>query len=222
MDKENIFVFGASEHARYTIDIIEQEGRYSIVGVIDSSLKIGDSIDDYKVIGSVSNLIELAKSHNVYKGIVAIGDNFTRYIVVQQILKEIEHFHFVSIVHPNAVLGKNVKIGQGSLIMAGAIITNDVVIGDHCFIATKASFAHDSVLGDFSSLNPGVTTGGNVNIGKCTAIAIGTNIIHGITIGDHTVVGSSSLVLKDIGDNVLSFGIPAKVIRSRAKEDKYL
>ena len=120
------------------------------------------------------------------------------------------------------ILGKNVSVGDGSVLMAGVIVNNDAIIGEHCFLATKASLDHDSVMSDFSSLSPGVTTGGNVSIGYCTAIGIGANILHGKTIGDHTVVGSGALVLENLGDQCVAFGVPAKVIRKREPGERYL
>jgi sugar O-acyltransferase (sialic acid O-acetyltransferase NeuD family) len=222
MKKENILVFGASEHARYTIDIIEKEGKYNIVGIIDSGLKNNVDFASYKVLGKVKELASITKSIHVNKGIVAIGDNFTRCKVVKEISNIVDSFSFISAIHPSVIFDKNVKIGAGTLIKAGVIIGNDVTIGSHCFLATKASLAHDSILGNFSSLSPGVTTGGNLKIGKCTIIGLGTNIIQGITIGSNTVIGAGSLVLKDVTNNVVAFGVPAKVIRKRKNEDKYL
>lgn len=75
---------------------------------------------------------------------------------------------------------------------------------------------------DFSSLAPNATTGGNVKIGKFSAISLGANIIHGIKIEEQTVVGTGSVVLKDIPKFSIVYGIPAKIIRRREDGDKYL
>ena len=49
-----------------------------------------------------------------------------------------------------------------------------------------------------------------------------TNIIQNVKIGKHCVVGASSLVLKDIEDHSLCYGVPAKTIRKRESGEKYL
>lgn len=222
MEKEKIVVFGASDHTRYTIDIIEQAGLYEIVGILDFALEKGSAYGGYEILGRDEDLPELMASLGFNKGIIAIGENYIRYKVVSKVSRLSSGFSFVSAIHPSAIMGKNVEIGAGTMIMAGVIINNDTVIGQHCFLATKASIDHDSSLGDYSSLSPGVTTGGSVKIGYCTAIGLGANILHGKTIGDHSVVGSGALVVKNIGDNVVAYGAPAREIRRREIGEKYL
>ena len=90
--------------------------------------------------------------------------------------------------------------------MAGVILNNDTVIGNHCYIGTNASLDHDGKVGDFSNVMPGVTTGGNINMGFCSTIGLGAKVIHGRTIGDHTVIGAGSLVLKILGTNLSLLG----------------
>jgi acetyltransferase-like isoleucine patch superfamily enzyme len=75
---------------------------------------------------------------------------------------------------------------------------------------------------DFSSLAPGVTTGGVVQIGAYSAISLGANIIHGKNIGAHTIIGAGALVRENILDHCVAYGVPARVIRKRAEGEKYL
>lgn len=222
MEKERILLFGASEHTRYTIDIVEQEGKYEIAGILDFKLEKGVIYAGYEILGKDEELPHIMAKYRVSKGIVVIGDNFKRKMVVDKILKLVNDFSFVSAIHPSVIIGKNVTIGEGSVFMAAVIINNDSTIGKHSFIATKASIDHDSTLGDYSSVSAGVTSGGHVNIGCCTAIALGVNIIHGRTIGNNTVIGAGALVVKDIGDNIVAYGVPAREIRKRENGEKYL
>ena len=222
MKPEKILIFGASEHTWYTIDIIEQEGKYEIPDIIDYTLKKAVFYAEYEILGKDEDLPTIMASYNVNKGIVAIGDNFTRKKVVNKIKNFVSDFSFVSAIHPSVIIGKNVKTWHGSVFMASVVINNDSSIGEHCFIATKASIDHDSSIGDHSSVSAGVTSGGQVTIGSCTAIALGANIIHGVTIGDHTVVGAGALVINNIGDNIIAYGIPAKEVRKRKDGERYL
>jgi acetyltransferase-like isoleucine patch superfamily enzyme len=75
---------------------------------------------------------------------------------------------------------------------------------------------------DFSSLAPHATTGGSCRIGSYSAISIGAVLIHGVHIGNNTVVGAGSLVLKPLDSFIVAYGSPAKVIRKRKAGDKYL
>jgi acetyltransferase-like isoleucine patch superfamily enzyme len=106
--------------------------------------------------------------------------------------------------------------------MAGAVVNPCCNIGRFCIVNTNASIDHDSIMEDFSSLAPGVATGGNCRIGIFSAVSIGAILRHGVTIGDHSVVGSASTVLRDVEAFSVAYGTPAKKIRDRQQGDKYL
>lgn len=219
---KKIIIIGASGHAKVIIDIIELEGKYEIFGLVDSFKEIDSKIFNYSVIGTEKDIPKLINEHNVYGGIIAIGDNFTRMSMFQEISSYNINFKFIKAIHPSAIIGKDVKIGDGSCIMAGVVLNSDAKIGKQCIVNTKSSIGHEVKVKDFSSISPGVTIGGLTEISKCSAISIGATILEGIKIGKHTVVGASSMVNKDIGDNKLVYGIPAKEISNRNSNDKYL
>lgn len=221
-EKEKVLIFGASEHARCVIDIIEQVDQYQIIGIVDLLKEKGSLCETYKVLGDVDDLPGIIEKYDVHRGVIAIGDNYLRSVNASIIRKHSNSFEFVSAIHPSAIIGKKVTIGNGTVLMAGVIINNDSIIGENCYLSTKVSVGHDSVLGDFSSLGPGVTTGGRTVVGYCSTVGIGANIINGRSIGDHSVVGSGSLLTKDIGDFVVAYGVPAKFVRTRKIDDGYL
>lgn len=218
----NIVIFGTSGQAKVILDILEKSSKYSIAGCIDDFKEKNSSFLDYKILGKTEDIPYLIKQNNLIGGIIAIGDNWVRKNVAEKIMSLDPSFNFINALHPQAQIGKNIQLGRGIAIMAGAIINPDSTIYDHCIVNTNSSLDHDSIMEEFSSLAPGVTTGGNVKIGKYSAISLGANIIHGITIGDHVVVGAGSLVLEDIPDSVVAYGSPAKIIREREKGEKYL
>lgn len=220
--KEKILVFGASDYTRYTIDVLEKQNEYEIIGILDYNNRKDDIFCGYQILGNDNDLPEIYKNTGIKKGIVTIGDNYRRKEVVERILGYIPDFTFVSAIHPSIILGNNARIGKGCAVMAGVILNNDTIVGDHCYIGTNSSLDHDGIVGDFSNVMPGVTTGGNVSIGFCSTLALGSKVIHGRTIGDHTVIGAGSLVVKDFGNNILAFGVPAKKIRDRKIGEKYL
>ena len=219
---KNILIIGASGHAKVIIDIVEKQHVFNIVGLIDTYKKKGTKLDDYKILGSEDDLPKIISTYNVFGGIIAIGDNFSRMKIFEKIAKRIPDFQFVTAIHPKAVISKKVMIGDGSVIMAGAIVNNNSAIGRHAILNTKCSIDHDCLVNDFSSIAPGATLGGGVQIGIGSAISLGANVIENIRIGQHTVVGAGALVLKSIGDYEIVYGVPAKTIRQRKASDKYL
>lgn len=221
-NKKNIIIIGASGHAKVIIDIIEQINKFNIVGLIDSFKPIDFKIFKYKVIGREEDIPKLALKYNFNKGIIAIGDNWTRKKMYHKIKNIYPEFDYISAIHPKAIIGKHVTIGKGTVIMAGVIVNSDSKIGRFCILNTKASLGHDGNLKKFASLAPNSTVGGNVKIGTCTAICIGTNILQNIIIGKYTIIGAASLVNRNIPDYKMAYGSPAKAIKSIDKGERYL
>lgn len=137
--KQGIFVFDASGHAKVLIDILERQGMYEIICLMDDNLALkGTEVLGYPVIGGKNDLLNLKEKFGL--GIVAIGDNQTRGDITAWL---IEHgFSLVSAVHPSASLARGVKIDTGTVIMAGCVINPDVRITTNC-INTNASIDHD-------------------------------------------------------------------------------
>lgn|SRR3989338_4398637 len=224
MNKPTVLIVGSSGHSKVIIDIFEKEGKYKILGLLDAYRNIGEETLSlgYNVIGKEENLPELLLENPNCKIFIAIGDNWIRQKVMNKIVDIIPTIDFATTIHPSAQIGKNVRIGNGVAIMAGAIINSETSIGNFTIINTKASIDHDSKMFEFSSLAPNVTTGGNVSIGEFSAISIGATIKHGISIGKHSIIGAGALLLKNCGDNLIMYGVPAKEIRKREIGEKYL
>lgn len=222
MTLTNIAIIGSSGHAKVIIDIVENQGLYSIAGLFDSYREVDDLTLGYKVLGKLSELPILLNRHGINGLLIAIGDNFSRSQVVTKIKNLCPDIEFVQAIHPRAYIGNDVEIGEGSVVMAGAVINSSSSVGEFCILNTNSSLDHDSVMKDFSSLAPGVVTGGNCHISCYSAVGIGATLAHGITVGEHAIIGAGSTVLDTVDSHVVAYGTPAEIIRSRKPGDQYL
>ena len=219
---EKILIIGASGHGRVIADILKQSPEYELIGFIDSFKRPGIKILDYEVLGSEETLVTLFKESGISKGIIGIGDNYTRKQMADKIMGMIPEFQFINAVHPDAVISESVSMGNGVAVMAGTVVNPGTKIGNHCIINTKSSIGHDSEIEDFSSVAPGVTVGGHVTLDALSALSIGSVIRNSVKIGRNTLIGAGSLVLNNFGDNVVAYGNPAKIIRKRSLGDQSL
>lgn len=217
-----IVLIGGGNQAHYTADIINKEGKYKIIGIIDSIHEIGSERFGYKVLGRQENLKDLINEYDIEAGIISIGDNSVRYYVLNQIKELVPSFKFINAIHPSVIIGENVEIGVGVIMMAGCIINPKSKIGNFAFFATGAQVDHDCNIGNFTSISAGSITGGFVTLKDFSAITLGVTVIDRLTIGSNTLVGAGSLVIKDLPKNVLAYGNPAKIIRNRIFGEKYL
>ncbi|KVF61889.1 transferase [Burkholderia cepacia] len=219
---ENIVIVGSSGHAKVVIDIVEQAGRYRIAGLIDSFRPRGEETLGYAVLGAERDLPDLVGAHGIAGLLVAIGDNHARENVTAALATLVPGLPCVSAVHPAARIGKASTIGAGTVVMAGAVINPCCAIGNGCIVNTNASLDHDGTMEDFSSLAPGVVTGGNCRIGRGAAIGLGAMLRHRIAVGEHGVVGAGAVVLHDVEPYTVVYGNPARRIRARAAGERYL
>ncbi len=121
----------------------------------------------------------------------------------------------LTIIHPTAFVAHNTKISAGCQVLAGSSVCVDVSIGRQTIVNTNASVDHECQIGDGVHIAPGSTLGGNVQVGDLTTIGIGAIVLPTIKIGTNSIVGAGSVVTKDIPDNVVAYGNPARVIRSK-------
>ena len=219
---DNIVLFGGGNQVQYVIDIIEKEGKYRIIGIIDSIKEIGMVVFGYEIIGRLDNLLVLMKVFKFNKGFISIGDNYTRYSIFNEIISIKPDFKFINAIHPSSIIGNNVKFGFGVLAMAKCVFNPGSIIGNFTFFATAAQIEHDCIISEYASVSAGTVLGGHVLIGKFSALTLGVVVLDRLSIGDNTVVGAGSLVLKSLPDNVLAYGNPCVIIRGRKTGEKFL
>ena len=101
-------------------------------------------------------------------------------------------------------LGFKTDIGAFSYIndKKGVTIEDEVQIGSHCSIYSISTIDN---------------TAGEVVLKENCKIGSHTTILPGVTIGRNSIIGANSLVNKDIPNNVIAFGVPAKVVRKIEK-----
>ena len=217
-----IIVIGGSDQGRQVIDAISARGDHIVVGILDRAIPGGTAVAGVPVIGTDDELQASALTVDADAYIVAIGDNFTRGVILERELAACPHLLAATVIHPTAVVARDAVIGAGSILLAGAVVSNGCTVGRGVLLGTNSSVDHDCTVADHASLGPGVATGGTVRIGQATAIGVGASVVHGISIGDHTVIGAGAVVAADIPECVIAYGVPAKVAGPRKPGDPYL
>lgn len=125
----------------------------------------------------------------------------------------VNHENIVNIFHKSAQISTTTQIGIGVMINSLVSIAAYTQIGNFVSINRNASIGHHTTIGNFVTINPGANIAGNVIVGDNTLIGIGANVIDGVKIGKNSVIGAGSLITKNVPDNVVVYGTPAKIIR---------
>lgn len=195
---KNILIIGASNHAKVIIDMIKARKDFKICGIIDELMPIGTSFYGFDILGNLNDLLDVIETYTIYGGVIAIENNNDRKTMMQNIQNISSFFTCINVISPKAILGKDVKIGQGSVIYPRVVINSSSYIGACCIIKSNTSLGHDSSLNDFSSMGFRVHVGGNVSIGMCSTIENGVKVLENVNIGDHQFIDSGKLIRKDL------------------------
>ena len=222
MAKKNILVIGARGHARAVADVIKTEGRYRIAGLIDTYQEPGTVCFGLKVIGGEKDVPKICDKLNIRQIFIAIGDNFQRESMAKRLKKAAPEISLLSAIHPSAIIGSDVEIGEGTVIMPAVVIVSGCHIEEGCILNTAASLDHDGKMGAWSSIGPGVVAGGYLRLGKRSAVSIGASVKDRISIGRDVVIGIGAVVTKDVPDKVIAYGVPCRVIRPRRSDEPYI
>jgi len=124
---------------------------------------------------------------------------------------------FATLVHPSARLSSSSAIGEGSILSVGVIVASHTDIGRHVIVNRGALIGHHTQIGDYVTIHPGANIAGACRIGDAAYIGMGAVVIDHVTIGSHAVVGAGAVVTKDVPDNVLVVGVPAKIVKQDIK-----
>jgi sugar O-acyltransferase (sialic acid O-acetyltransferase NeuD family) len=212
-------IFGSSGHASVLIDAMQLTGEFKILGFFDDIEVAGTVKKGHAILGGFKDYSAISKREKCNNAVLAIGDNWWR----RKIYNELKQFgfQFPIIKHPSAIIASTSELGDGSVVLANAHVGPGAHVGNFCILNSGSSVDHDCRLSDFSSLAPGVFMGGLVEIGECSHVGVGASISDRKKIGKHTVVGTGSVVVRDIPDFVVAYGNPADVRRSRAEGENY-
>lgn len=204
-NKEKVFIFGASGHAKVVIDIVERQGLYKVICLFDDNSSLTDKVVfGYHVVGGRKKI----KASGIRRGIVAIGDNTLRCSVAGWLNSN--GFSLITVVHPAAQIARGVSFGNGTVVMAGAVINSDTIIGQNVIINTQAGVDHDCIIGNGVHIAPKAMLCGAVIVDDMAFIGAGATIIPNLSIGKNSVVGAGATVIRDVLPQSIVVGTPAR------------
>jgi sugar O-acyltransferase (sialic acid O-acetyltransferase NeuD family) len=141
--------------------------------------------------------------------VLAIGHNVKRLALADRLG---ERFRWATPVHPSAVVMPSAQVEPGTVVFAGAVIGTEARIGAHVVINTGVIVEHDAVMGRGASLSPGVRSGGRIKVGEGAFVSTGATLAPRVSVGAWSVVGAGAVVVRDIPDRALAYGVPARVV----------
>lgn len=202
---KKVVIIGAGGHAKVIADIVVRS-QDILLGFLDDNLeKEKKVICNYKVLGKIEECIKLKEQNNEIQFIIAIGSNLIRKKIVEKY-----KLNYYTAIHPSAQIGLEVKIEEGTVVMANACINSCAKIGKHSIINTGAIIEHDNIIENFVHISPQAALAGTVKVGESTHVGIGAIIKNNIEICSNCTIGSGAVVVKNIIEEGTYVGVPAR------------
>jgi sugar O-acyltransferase (sialic acid O-acetyltransferase NeuD family) len=201
---KELFIFPYSGTGLEVLDCIRNSPKTSFIS------------DDIELIGESRNGIEImqreAIKNNEASKVILVNGSAQTYLKRKKTIEEfnIGSERYATIIHPTAIISSFSKIGKNVFIAAGVIIGPNVIIEDHVIILAGSNIHHDCIIKKYSIICGNVLIAGNVEIGSNCYLGASTSLKNGVKIGENTLIGIGSVVINDIENDVICYGVPAK------------
>ena len=204
--KTKLVIIGASGHGKVVADIALKMNKWNNILFLDDDDTI-KSIIGLEVIGKTTEAYKFKSDTDFF---VAIGNNKIREKLQENLSNR--GLKTVTLIHPSAVIGTDVEIDYGTVVMAGVVINSSSKIGKGCIINTGSCVEHDNIIEDYVHISPGAKIAGNVSVGKSSWLGIGSVVKNDVKITSNCMIGAGAVVIKDIEESGTYVGVPVKRI----------
>ncbi|HHX61788.1 MAG TPA: acetyltransferase [Epulopiscium sp.] len=206
--KQNCIIIGAGTYGQVYAEYLKDS--YNVIAFYDDDVRLHNSkVNSIEVVGKVSDALSLPKSTAIF---VPIGNNPIRV----ELLKKFEEngFDIASYIHPQTIIHPSVKIGKAVYILPGTNIMPLSVIGDYSMISMGVNIAHHTIIEEACFFSQGSNIGASILLKTLAYVGISATLMTGLkTIGRNSLIGAGAVVIKDVPENAVMAGVPAKIIK---------
>lgn len=193
---DSILLIGSGGHARACIDVIEQEGRFMVAGLVGLQDEVGTKVLGYPVLGTDADLPVLLREYD--NALVVVGQIKTPEPRIRLFtLLEKMGCNLPIIVSPHAYVSKHSSLGAGTIVLHGAIVNAAVTVGKNCIINSQALVEHDVKISDHCHIATAAAINSGVIIGAGTFVGSNSSVRQCAKIGERCLVGMGQRVLAD-------------------------
>jgi sugar O-acyltransferase (sialic acid O-acetyltransferase NeuD family) len=217
MSGRRIFVYGAGGHGKVVADILACKAESEFAGFVDDREEMwGARVIGLPVFGDGQWLREEAGRSRVAVAL-GVGNGRAR----RQIAERCAAWGvgILTLVHARAVVSRSAQLGCGTVVMAGAVVNSDARVGAGAIVNSGAVVEHDVEIGHYAHIAPRAAMGGAARLGEFSHLGMGAVVLERVRVGSHAIVGAGAVVVKNLPDEVVAMGVPARICRLVGRDE---
>lgn len=208
---KDLYIIGSGDISKfiaYNFDLFSLEN-HSLKGFLDhDKSRIGTKLSGYDVFDIDSFLEKESLDIDIIIGIASPR-------IKKKVYNEFKEkgVGFPNLISNNSWLSNNISLGKGIIVYPNVSIEHECFINDFVIINCNSSIGHNTVIDDYSTIAPGVHLAGFTTINKGVDVGIGSCSRQKINVGENSIVGGQSMLVKDVKSNSVVVGVPAKRLK---------
>ncbi|MBE7175746.1 MAG: NeuD/PglB/VioB family sugar acetyltransferase [Mucilaginibacter polytrichastri] len=196
-DKPRLVLIGGGGHCRACIDVIEREGRYRIIGILDQVEKVGQEVLGYPIVGTDDDIGVVCKGN--VSALITIGQikTSTPRQAIYNALNKL-NVSLATVISPKATVSKHAEIGAGTIVMHHVMVNAGARVGVNAILNTGCIVEHDVVIGDHCHISTNAVVNGSCFIGNNVFVGSNSTLVQNIRVSDGSFVKAGQLLSGDI------------------------
>lgn len=206
-----MIIWGGTGHAKVLAQIIKSNNIGNICHIFDINPNVQSPLAKVPISHTLNSYKALIRSYKNLYGAIAIGgakgmDRLEIFNMFQQ-----DSITVPNIIHQSAITLSPINQNYGIHILSNSMVGVEVQLGKAVIINSSATIEHECRISHGVHIAPGATLCGNVEVGEQSFIGANATIFPNIKIGKNTIVGAGSVVTKNVSDNTIVYGNPARI-----------
>jgi sugar O-acyltransferase (sialic acid O-acetyltransferase NeuD family) len=211
-----LLIVGARQHAKIIVSLVKNFNKnITIIGFLDDNLLKGSAVLNFPILGKIMDLSKVVQKFKINS--IQLGLSSNHLDLRSKLIRKIKNLNLKipNLIHPNAFISHESKIGKGNIINPGVVINSFSKVGNNCVIYCGAIIDHEVIIQDNVYIGSNVSIPSGVIIKNDTFIGAGTSFVNNVIIRERTYIGSGSNVTKSNIGNEFLIGNPAKFYKKR-------